>query len=177
MMCFIGLWLYCYFWWIHTRYMNAYISLALVELYDISLKSFIPGRFEWSSLCQKYFWPLAIPASGQFRCAGPNQIFTGPNTWQTSDTSSWIQWMLSTNFIITKFLQDSRASGSYLPNYPTGNLLAIGVRPVLISQTDEVILKLTSVIDSGDISSESLLKLHLDDCRWYLLMISQYWFR
>ena len=43
--------------------------------------------------------------------------------------------MLSTNFIITKFPQAIRASGSCLSTCPTGNLHAIGIRPVLISQT------------------------------------------
>ena len=43
--------------------------------------------------------------------------------------------MLSTNFMTTKFPQASRASGSCLSSGPTGNSLAIGVGPVLISQT------------------------------------------
>ena len=47
--------------------------------------------------------------------------------------------MLSTNFMTAKFPQASRASGSWLSTGPTGNLLAIGVGSVLISQTDSVI--------------------------------------
>ena len=86
---------------------------------------FVPKTFQVTGHSGN--WPIQI--------YWPKPDLTGPNTWQTSYTSSWNQWMLSTNFMTTKFSQASRASGSCLPTDPTRNLLGTDVRTVLISLT------------------------------------------